>query len=141
MIKYVIKPKRNLRNNTVKYYAQIAPINATDLSEVASQIEAQSTVSAADVKGVLDQLQTVIQEQLRAGRSVRLGDLGSFRPTLSSSRSDTEAAVSARNIKRVNVIYTPSGSLRRALKSALTSRSLKFELVKPKDQAEEGGEA
>ena len=36
MIKYVIKPKRNLRNNTVKYYAQIAPINATDLSEVAS---------------------------------------------------------------------------------------------------------
>ena len=47
----------------------------------------------------------------------------------------------ARNIKRVNVIYTPSGSLRRALKSALTSRSLKFELVKPKDQAEEGGEA
>ena len=134
MIKYVIKPKRNLRNNTVKYYAQIAPINATDLSEVASQIEAQSTVSSADVKGVLDQLQIVIQEQLRAGRSVRLGDLGSF-------RSDTEAGVSAKNIKRVNVIYTPSGSLRRALKSALTSRSLKFELVKPKDQAEEGGEA
>ena len=141
MIKYVIKAKRNLQNNKLKYYAQIAPVNATDLSEVASQIEAQSTVSSADVKGVLDQLQIVVQEQLRAGRSVRLGDLGSFRPTLSSSRSDTEAGVSAKNIKRVNVIYTPSGSLRRALKSALTSRSLKFELVKPKDQAEEGGEA
>ena len=141
MIKYVIQPKRNMRNNTVKYYAQIAPINATDLSEVASQIEAQSTVSSADVKGVLDQLQTVVQEQLRAGRSVRLGDLGSFRPTLSSFRSDTEAGVSARNIKKVNVIYTPSGSLRRALKSGLHAGNIKFQLVKDKEKPEEGGEA
>ena len=61
MIKYVIKPKRNLRNNTVKYYAQIAPIISYDFIEVVSQIEAQSTVSSADVKGVLDQLQTVVQ--------------------------------------------------------------------------------
>ena len=141
MIKYVIKAKRNLQNNKLKYYAQIAPVNATDLSEVASQIEAQSTVSSADVKGVLDQLQIIVQEQLRAGRSVRLGDLGSFRPTLTSMPADTEADVSARNIKKVNVVYTPSGALRRTLKSGLSAGNLKFQLVKPDEQQEEGGEA
>ena len=111
MIKYVIKPKRNLRNNTVKYYAQIAPINATDLSEVASQIEAQSTVSAADVKGVLDQLQIVVQEQLRAGRSVRLGDLGSFRPTLSSFGTTERDKANSNLIRHVRVRFSMSGQM------------------------------
>ena len=83
--------------------------------------------------------------------------------------SDTEADVSARNIKKVNlfvkpneqrqsredlsdamarkgrmkfnVIYTPSGALRRTLKSALSAGSLKFQLIKPDEQQEEGGEA
>ena len=111
MIKYVIKPKRNLRNNTVKYYAQIAPINATDLSEVASQIEAQSTVSSADVKGVLDQLQIVVQEQLRAGRSVRLGDLGSFRPTLSSFGTTERDKANSNLIRHVRVRFSMSGQM------------------------------
>ena len=115
MIKYVIKPKRNLRNNTVKYYAQIAPINATDLSEVASQIEAQSTVSSADVKGVLDQLQIVVQEQLRAGRSVRLGDLGSFRPTLTSKGKDEPEQVKTSDIKSVRVRFTKGAWLSKNL--------------------------
>lgn len=141
MIKYIIQPKRDIRANKIKYYAQIARVNPVDLSEVASQIEAQSTVSAADVKGVLDQLQTVIQEQLRNGRSIRLGDLGSFRPTLSSRPSSTAEEVSASNIKKVNVIYTPSGAMQRAMKAGMQAGGFKFQLVKQEEKPEEGGEA
>ena len=141
MINYQVIPRRHLQSGKKYYYAQIAKVQPFGIDAIIEVISVRTTIASADVKAVLDALQNVTLRLVSEGQSLRLGDLGSFRPTLSSTRSDTEAGVSAKNIKRVNVIYTPSGSLRSALKSALTSRSLKFELVKPKDQAEEGGEA
>lgn len=141
MIKYQVLPLRNMRTNQVKYYAQIANTNPVNLDVITELVQAQSTVSAADVKAVLDQLQVIVQEQLRNGRSIRLGDLGSFRPTLSSTRSDTAAAVKSKNIKRVNVVFVPSAYIQKDLKNGVVAGGLKFMQVKKEENIEEGGEA
>ena len=141
MIKYQVLPRRNMRTNTVKYYAQIANTSPVNLDVITELVQAQSTVSAADVKAVLDQLQVIVQEQLRNGRSIRLGDLGSFRPTLSSTRVDTAAAVKSTNIKRVNVVFVPSAYIQKDLKNGVVAGGLKFTQVKKKENTEEGGEA
>ena len=141
MIKYQVLPRRNMRTNQVKYYAQIANTSPVNLDVITELVQAQSTVSAADVKAVLAQLQVIVQEQLRNGRSIRLGDLGSFRPTLSSTRSDTAAAFKATHIKRVNVVFVPSAYIQKDLKIGVVNGGLKFTQVKKEENAEEGGEA
>lgn len=141
MIKYQVLPRRNMRDNKVKYYAQIAHTSPVNLDVITDLVQAQSTVSAADVKAVLDQLQVIVQEQLRNGRSIRLGDLGSFRPTLSSTRSNTAAAVKSTNIKRVNVVFVPSAYIQKDLKNGVVAGGLKFMQVKKEENTEEGGEA
>ena len=75
------------------------------------RIEKTCTVSSADIKAVLDALQHEIVESLRAGNSVRLGDLGSFRATLSSSGVEAPENVSASLIKSVRVRFTPGAKM------------------------------
>ena len=116
MINLTIKGKKNFKLDKKQYYPQVAPATPITLSDVAEQIEKQSTVSLADIKGVLDALQEVTLEAIRDGYSVRLGDLGSFRPTLRAAQTrETAEDVTATDIKDVRVRYTPSVALTRRL--------------------------
>ena len=73
-------------------------------------------MSLADIKGVLDALQEVVLEAMADGYSVRLGDLGSFRPTISALKSrEKQEDVSADDIKAVRVRFTPAPALTRRL--------------------------
>ena len=116
MINLEVKSKKNFKLDKKQYYPQVAPATPITLSDVAEQIEKQSTVSLADIKGVLDALQEVTLEAIRDGYSVRLGDLGSFRPTLRAAQTRENAEdVTAADIKDVRVRYTPSVALTRRL--------------------------
>ena len=93
---------------------------------MAEQIEKQSTVSLADIKGVLDALQEVVLEAMADGYSVRLGDLGSFRPTISAVKSREKLEdVSADDIKAVRVRFTPSAVLTKRLLPSNVQLNLK----------------
>ena len=116
MINLEVKSKKNFNLDKKQYYPQVAPATPITLSDVAEQIEKQSTVSLADIKGVLDALQEVTLEAIKDGYSVRLGDLGSFRPTLRAAQTRENAEdVTAADIKDVRVRYTPSVALTRRL--------------------------
>ena len=116
MINLEVKSKKNFKLDKKQYYPQVAPATPITLSDVAEQIEKQSTVSLADIKGVLDALQEVTLEAIKDGYSVRLGDLGSFRPTLRAAQTrETAEDVTATDIKDVRVRYTPSVALTRRL--------------------------
>ena len=111
MINYIAQAKKNPQTKTLSYYAQIAPVTPLKLDDIVRRIEKTSTVSSADIKAVLDALQHEIVESLRAGNSVRLGDLGSFRATLSSSGVEAPENVSASLIKSVRVRFTPGAKM------------------------------
>lgn len=112
-IPYVIKPKKNPITKAVRYYPQIAHVRPVTLATIATRIEKRSTVASSDCKAVLDALQFEIKEALASGNSVRLGDLGSFRPTISGKPADTEKDVKATNVEKLNVRFTPGAWLRK----------------------------
>jgi len=125
-ITYIAKAKKSPRTGTVKYYAQIAPITAPlTLDDVTERIAAECTVTEHDVKAVISALQEQVLLALRAGQSVRLGDLGSFRPTLTSTAADTAEAVTADNITAVRVHFTKSARLAANLRKG--ARGISFQ--------------
>ncbi len=127
MIPVTIQYKRFSESGQVKYYPQIAQTTPLSVTDICERIEQRSTVASADAKAVLDSLETTLREAILAGKSVRLGDLGSFRPTLRVKQTETEAAkVTADNVQGVRIIFTPSSALR----SMLSLRNVSFKTVK-----------
>ena len=120
-MEYVIRPKRVPATNKIRYYMLVAPVKPVELGDIAARIERTSTVSSADIKAVLDALQYEVREQIKAGHSVRLGDLGSFRPTIACRGMDKAEDLTVRNIKRVRVQFTPSATLEKELSPAFVS--------------------
>ena len=115
-LKYRIVERQNALTKTLQYYAQVEPVEPLNLQDIAEGIEKTSTVSSADIKAVLDALQFEVIRALRAGNSVRLGDLGSFRPTLSSRAALSAEAFTAANLRRVRVQFSPSARMESELK-------------------------
>ena len=84
----------------------------TDMETLCMTIGARSTVSSADVKAVLDNLNFVLDMELRAGRIVQLGEFGNFRLSLSSKGANDKKSFTQADVKGARVIFTPGASLR-----------------------------
>ena len=111
MIHYKIETKKSPRTGTSKYYVQIAPTVPVARSAIISQIEKITSLSSSDVKACLDALEYCITEAMKEGKSVRLGDLGSFRPTLSSFGTTERNKANSTLIRFVRVRFTMSGQM------------------------------
>lgn len=138
MIKYVIRSKKNpQKKDVVKYYPQMAPTTPLSLEQIIRRVEKRSTVSSADVKAVLDALQYEVIEALASGSTVRLGDLGSFRLTMKSEGAATAAEAKqkgAQLIKRVNVQFTKSTTMRDTLSVPLLDFGAQEDIVNATDK-------
>lgn len=116
MIQYVTRSKKSPKTGTAKYYAQMGPTTALTFDDVAAEIEKMCTVTDADIKAVLMGLETAVTAALKRGQTVRLGSLGSFRPTLTSTGQETADKVTASCIKKVRCRFTPGSKLSNSLK-------------------------
>ena len=116
MLTYKVVERQNALTKQLQYYAQVSPVTPVTLDQIVELIEKRSTVTSADVKAVLDALQFEVRNALVDGKSVRLGDLGSFRPPLSSRSALSADAFLPANIKGVRVRYVPSAALKSDLK-------------------------
>ena len=109
-IQYVIV-KRDIsvgNNPGEKYLAQIVREQPVDLDLIAEQIAGASTMSKADVMGVLQQLQVEMSYHLTRGASVRLGLLGTFTPYLRSKSQLEVDSVKASTFKGLHITFRPS---------------------------------
>lgn len=120
-LKYLVKGIKNPQSSETSYYAQVAPVTVMDIDDVVNQIEKRCTLTEPDIRGVIMDLQYVVIQALKAGYSVRLGDLGSFRPTIHSSSSTTADEVSSSNILKVNCVFTPGAKVKKGLSVNLLS--------------------
>ena len=118
-IQYVIvKRDINVGNNPgEKYLAQMVREQPVDLDLIAEQIAGASTMSKADVMGVLQQLQEEMSYHLTRGASVRLGLLGTFTPYLRSKSQLDVDLVKASTIKGLYITFRPSTWLRDKIKT------------------------
>lgn len=119
-IKYKVIGKKNPRQpgDPVKFYAHTSLDGEVDLLELCKEIEKISTVSEADIMAVLSSLVSVVPDKLASGRIVRIGDLGDFRPSVSSEGHATEAEVSSASIKKNKILFRPGKRIRKVMKVA-----------------------
>lgn len=127
MIRYKIigRKKPGTADGPILYYPVIADVHPVSIDQVAELIESESTVSLADIRAVLTSLEKVVIRTLKDGRSVRLGDIGSFRPTISCAKAKQNAReVTDADIERLRVRFTPGSKMSRSLLRPM----LQFEL-------------
>ena len=107
-----------------KHYAIAVNRGTTNLKQLAGLLGDGSTTRRADVYAVLVGLVEEIKKELSAGRSVKLGDLGSFSISLKSLEVPTLEEVTSSVIKGNKINYRPSAELKDTLKV------LKYEKIK-----------
>lgn len=112
MIPFTVRHISNEETGKTYYFAAVGTLEPAKFSEVVERIEKQCTLTRADVKGVLLSLEYVITQHLKAGHTVRLGNLGSFRPTIVSTEGSVSAeGVDSSQIKAVRCRFTPSATM------------------------------
>jgi len=98
-----------------KFYASAKSTGETNINQLIKRIEKISTVSGADIRGVLYALLDVVPEEMADGNIVRMGDLGSFRVSISSEGHATEDEVTSNSITEGRVIFSPGDKFDRML--------------------------
>ncbi|OFX34901.1 MAG: hypothetical protein A2W92_17320 [Bacteroidetes bacterium GWA2_42_15] len=86
--------------------------------EVAKQISDETTLNPKEAEIALAQFQKVMIRNLLEGRTVQLGDWGSFHLTLSGTGSDTKEEVASANVTKINIRFNPGRELTEAISKA-----------------------
>lgn len=117
--KLVLRPSEPGNKDSVKkYYAISKSTGLTDMKRLCKLISARSTVSSADVKAVLDNLNYVLDLELQDGRIIQLGEFGNFRFSVSSDGVEDKEKFNASMIRPPRIIFTPGAELRDTKKTA-----------------------
>ena len=124
-VTYSVSPRINPKDKNMppKYYGHVQANGDISTREMSERIQANCTVTKADVVAVLVALEDVITDALKSGEIVRLGDLGTFQIGISSKGAETEKDYSDTLIKKARINFRPGS----ALVGILTNLSFKIE--------------
>jgi len=100
-----------------KHYAKAVVEGSTDLKELADIVATQCTVSPADCYAVLIALEGNIIRELKNGRIVHLGELGSYRVSLNAEGMELADNVVQSTIKKARVLFRPGKGIRTMLRN------------------------
>ncbi len=106
-----------------KHYAKATNASITDLSELAELVALNSSMSKPDCYAVLMGLETFVIRELRRGRNVRLGELGTYKISLSAEGKETEDEVSSTTIKKARINFTPGQGLKDMLSTLVYKKA------------------
>ena len=143
-VTYSVVPRYNPseKGTPPKYYAQAQASGDVSVREMSERIQANCTVTKADVYAVLVAMEDVIIEALKGGEIVRLGDLGTLQIGLSGKGAVTEEDYDASLIRKARINFRPGTALAGALTSLSYAKvSKKRTAVAEDESTEEGGEA
>ncbi|MDR1091911.1 MAG: HU family DNA-binding protein [Prevotella sp.] len=101
-----------------KWYPILKSMKLIKERNVAKKLADETTLNPKEAEMAITQLKKVVIDLLLEGHTVQLGELGSFRLTISAEGSKTEQEVTANKIKKVNVRFTASEELKTAIGTA-----------------------
>ena len=91
-----------------KAYAKNQVSEVWTIEKFARHISEHNGVySRGTVKGVISDMCECIVEQLLNGNKIQLGELGTFGISISSNGAESVEKFSSKNIKEVNILFTP----------------------------------
>jgi predicted histone-like DNA-binding protein len=115
-MKYKLLKRRDPRDpNRSKWYAAPVSDGKVTKSGLAAEIVNISSLSRGDVSSTIESMTDVFPKYLLMGKSVNLGDLGTFRLSFSSDGVDDPAEFTVACIHGVRVLFVPSVALKKAL--------------------------
>ena len=115
MIRYKIVSRKNPSTKAEKFHPALVSPAPIDSQKIIDRIEKKCTLASSDIKAVVDALEVELIDALRDGNAVRLGDLGSFRPSLRSKGVEKKEDVNASHITRMHVVFVTALRVKRAL--------------------------
>ena len=96
-----------------KAYAKLQLRETWDMERFAKYMaEHYRTYNRGMVKGLLTDVSACLAELLLKGIKVNLGELGTFGTTISCSGAESVEAFKKKDIKSLNVVFTPGGDLK-----------------------------
>lgn len=118
----LIKPVQRVNplkpTDPMRWYVTQVTTAQVDETQVAMDLADETTLNPSEAMMAIRQLRKILLRRLLGGESVKLGNWGSFSVTLSSTPSDTKEAVTARNIKSVNLNFQPDEAFKTDLQKA-----------------------
>ena len=89
-----------------KAYANLQLTGIVDINELAEHITDHNSVfSKGTIVGILTELSVCVRELILQGYKVKLGDIGTFSPSISSQGAKTKDEFSSSNIKEMDVNF------------------------------------
>jgi predicted histone-like DNA-binding protein len=116
-MKYKLVRRKNPRYPQAEAKLYAIPVNEGKVTqqEVAVDIVNLSSLSRGDVGNVINSLIDTVPKYLLMGRSVNLGELGTFRISFSSKGVDEPGDFTVDKISAARIVFTPSVELKRKL--------------------------
>jgi predicted histone-like DNA-binding protein len=98
-----------------KWYANPVNTGTYNIKDFSKDIEGRSSLTRGDIENVLTNFTDEIPKLLKIGMSVKLGEFGTLRLTLSSEGTENKEDFNVYKIKGAKVIFTPSPELKSQL--------------------------
>ncbi len=105
-------------DEAMKWYPVQNTVKMVDESEVAELIADETTLNPMEAQMAIRQLRKIVQRLLLDGKSVKLGNWGSFNVSLYTEGAATKDELTARNVKSVNINFQPGDELKAAMQKA-----------------------
>ena len=107
--------RKNFQTGDKLFYPTTCNYQAWDVDAIAEEISEQCTLTRADIRAVVVELQEQIRTLMLAGYTVRMGNIGSFRVGIRGVQAATPEAVDP-GWFIVRTLFTPSSWLRKRLR-------------------------
>ena len=98
-----------------KWYANSVNSGIVTQKSIAKEIAGRSSLTAGDVANVISNFLDLLPSHLIDGKSVQLGDFGTFRVSLSSEGAVSEDEFSTNKIKNAKILFSPSSDFKRKM--------------------------
>ena len=108
-----LNPKGPKKWHPVQYTTKLV-----DEDEVAMLVADETTLNPMEAAMAIRQLRKVVQRLLLEGKSVKLGNWGTFSITLNTEGAETKKELTAHHVKRINIKFQPADELKAAMQKA-----------------------
>jgi predicted histone-like DNA-binding protein len=115
-------------------HARVITSGTIDTNYLAKEIQEQSTLSTADVKGVLTALGEVAARHFKNGERIHIEGFGFFQITLSCPAVKTPKEIRAESVRFKSIAFRPESALLKLLKF------IRFERVSEKRHSKDHSE-
>ncbi|WP_195438931.1 HU family DNA-binding protein [Bacteroides thetaiotaomicron] len=105
-----------------KYVVKQVSSGKISFSKLCTQVGQICGAHRGTVQLVIAGLVDVLVNNIEDGKSVQLGEFGTFRPAINAKAADTEEEANATKIYRKTVKFTPGAALKNTLENASVTR-------------------